>query len=312
MSKQKICIIGSNGFVGRNLHRAIRADNSLDQVVLALVDFFPSSESEVHPRDHFVSASSEPVFLTEALKGTTICVNLASKIFAQAETPEELLSVYLEASLSPIHTFFPYMKESLRQWVQLSTISVYKPSQDGSPIRENQALVPINPYGVSKLAADRYLLSANKSIDFALQILRLPDIYGPESRSPSDLRLFPSMQRTFLYGLKSWDVYGTGDERRDMIHIADACEAIICCLKKPVEGIWNVGSGIGVSVNELIAILSNLTNHRPELKQFPEKIQTDHLLNCQKFADDFSFKCRIDFVTGVTEEFNYHRLNGKL
>ncbi len=307
MDNQKICILGSSGFIGRNLHSAIRQHSKFDSISLVLVDYTPVEESRSHPEDIFISANSKTDLMAEALSGTTVCVNLASMIFAEKASPEMVLSDYLEASLSPIHSIFPFIKDTLEQWVQLSSISVYQAKDDGSPLRESDSLKPPNAYGVSKLAAERYLLTARKSFDICLQILRMPDVYGPEPRSPLDQRLFPSLQRAFLGDEKVWKVFGTGDEKRDMIHVADACAAILRCLAKPTEGIWNVGSQVGISVNELVEILKPLSDQQPHIDTFPERTVKSHLLDSQKFSKEFNFECQINFKDGVEEEFNFHQ-----
>ena len=312
MENQKICILGSSGFIGRNLHAAIRQNNKFDRIPLDRLDYYPVEQSGSHPEDLFIAANSKTDLMAEALTGTTVCVNLASMIFAEKGNPEKVLSDYLEASLSPIHGVFPFIKDTLEQWVQLSSISVYQPKDDGSPLQEIDRLKPSNAYGVSKLAAERYLLTAMKSFDICLQILRMPDVYGPEPRSPLDQRLFPSLQRAFLGEDTEWKIFGSGDEKRDMIHVADACAAILRCLEIPAEGIWNVGSQVGISVNELIEILRPLSHHQPSIISLPERPAMSHLLDSQKFSNVFNFKCQIDFRDGIEEEFNYHQQNRSL
>ena len=312
MTNKKICLIGSSGLIGRNLQKQIRENSNLDDADLVLVDHHAADHPPSDQRDHFVAAESAPEKLAGILGGTTICINLASLIFSDADDPQETLTDYLDVGLCPIHSYFPYLKDSLRQWVQLSSISVYNPKPDGSPFKESDFLEPPNPYGISKLAVERYLLTARKSFDFGVQILRMPDIYGPEPRSPRDQRLFPSLQRAFLYKQETWDIFGTGDEKRDMIHISDACNAIIHCIEEPKEGIWNVGSQVGISTNEIIEILKTETDHSPEFRQIPERVEKNHILESSKFAEDFNFKCQIDFSKGIKEEFKYHQLNQSL
>ena len=113
MPNHKICILGASGFIGRNLHAAIRRHNDLGNTSIVLVDLSPVDQPGSHPEDHFISVNSNSDLLAETLKETTICINLASKIFLEKTNPEEMVSILLEASLSPIHVIQSFLPDFL-------------------------------------------------------------------------------------------------------------------------------------------------------------------------------------------------------
>jgi len=140
----KICILGASGFLGTHLASSMEWDDAMKEAELVLVDRVPLPRP-IPRRAVFVLCSNGSSFFRqahEALGGTTACVNLASPLYSQASCISAQVAQFLDSNLRPIHDFYPLIALTLRQWIQVSSISVYANRKDSRPLRENDPLSP--------------------------------------------------------------------------------------------------------------------------------------------------------------------------
>ncbi len=137
--------------------------------------------------------------------------------------------------------------------IYASSMGVYG-NAPTAPITEQTPCRPVSWYGASKLSAEQSLMVAR---DLGLQVvaLRMFSIYGP-GQNLTDMR--QGMVSIFLAMLRKYgtvEVRGTLDRVRDFVYIDDCVEAWLKALQANTSGTYNVGTGVGTSVQELIAIL---------------------------------------------------------
>ena len=134
----------------------------------------------------------------------------------------------------------------------------------GLPVHETHALNPVDPYGISKLAVERYLDHFNRAYGLDYLILRYANPYGERQSPHGQQGVIP----VFLNRIKMGDrpvIYGDGSMERDYIYVGDAIEATIAALEKTTSHrVFNVGSGVGTSLNHLLEIMSTVTGMRIE------------------------------------------------
>lgn len=124
------------------------------------------------------------------------------------------------------------------------------------PVHETHALNPMDPYAISKLAIERYLNYFNRAYGLDYLILRYSNPYGERQNPHSQQGVIP----VFLNRIKMAEhpvIYGDGSMERDYVYVGDAVGATIAALeKKTAHKIFNVGSGAGTSINQLIDLMS--------------------------------------------------------
>jgi UDP-glucose 4-epimerase len=130
---------------------------------------------------------------------------------------------------------------------------------DGGPIPEQHPLNPVNPYAISKLAIEKYLHSFNHNYGLDYCILRYSNPYGERQNPRAKQGVIP----IFLNKIRNNErplIYGDGTAIRDYIYIKDAIEATIAVVKSQTDKhVFNVGSGEGHSLNQLIDTMSSVT-----------------------------------------------------
>lgn len=102
-------------------------------------------------------------------------------------------------------------------------------------------------YSIHKYAAERYLELSG--LPYA--IARLANVYGPRQRSDLEGGVVAILAERLAAGLPI-TIYGTGEQRRDFVHVADVVRALVTMLQSGTNGTWNVGTGTMTTVNELL------------------------------------------------------------
>ena len=126
------------------------------------------------------------------------------------------------------------------------------------PCREIDPVNPINPYAISKLAIERYLGHFYDAYGLDYAIIRYSNPYGERQNPYGKQGVIPIFLNKIMKG-EMPVVYGDGSMVRDYIYVKDAVQATLAVLeKKPSGKVFNVGSGDGTSLNELVAIMTEI------------------------------------------------------
>jgi UDP-glucose 4-epimerase len=115
------------------------------------------------------------------------------------------------------------------------------------PATEQTLPRPKAYYSIHKYAAERYLELSG--LPYA--IARLANVYGPRQRSDLEGGVAAILAERLAAGLPI-TIYGTGEQRRDFVHVTDVVRALVAMLHSDANGMWNVGTGAMTTVNELL------------------------------------------------------------
>jgi UDP-glucose 4-epimerase len=163
-----------------------------------------------------------------------------------------------------------------------STAATYG-SPESSPITEDTPTAPINPYGQSKLAVDLLLAGWAPAYGLAAVSLRYFNVGGAYrglgERHDPETHLIPNVLAVALGRRESADLYGTdyptrdGTAVRDYLHVADLGDAHLLALEGAVPGhtVYNLGTGSGYSVHEVLAACRAVTGHTIPVTERPRR-----------------------------------------
>jgi UDP-glucose 4-epimerase len=137
--------------------------------------------------------------------------------------------------------------------------TIYGPVQEDL-IKETHPLNPVNPYAISKLTIEKYLQYFNYAFGLEYFILRYSNPYGERQNPFGNQGVIP----IFLNKIKNKEnpvIYGDGSAIRDYIYIDDAIDATMAVMRSDTkETLFNIGSGQETSINQLISVMSDVTN----------------------------------------------------
>ncbi len=120
------------------------------------------------------------------------------------------------------------------------------------PIPESSSTEPISGYGVSKLAIEKYLALFHRLYGLEYHVCRISNIYGPFQQGDRRQGLVATTIRRALLKQRV-EIWGDGKVTRDFIYVDDVVAAMLCgCFYDGPYKVMNVGSGIGLTVNQVI------------------------------------------------------------
>jgi len=169
------------------------------------------------------------------------------------------------------------------------------------PIREDHPKAPISMYGLHKLILERAFAQLAEDRGFELVVLRVSNPYGSMVSKPNQ-GVIPILIKAFLHDTE-FQIIGDGSAVRDYLEISDLVAAvrkvIAAKMQKSVE-IFNIGSGESTSLNDLIDILGELTQH--QLTRTYASSKTDvqsNVLDCSKAYDMLGWKAEVTLELGL-------------
>lgn len=145
---------------------------------------------------------------------------------------------------------------------------------------------PIGIYGKTKLIGEDLVKLHNKKAIIA----RLFNVYGPNDTNP---HLIPEIVNQIKEGKRKIEL-GNLTPRRDYIHVDDVCAAILALLKHDKEGVYNIGTGVEYSVNEVVEVVNEILGEEILIvqdKRRIRKVEREHLLaDITKIQNEIGWK----------------------
>jgi nucleoside-diphosphate-sugar epimerase len=268
----KVLVTGGAGFIGSNLVRALLARGDDVRVLdnfstgnranlAGLADDVELVEGELrsYERVHNAVRGVDVVFHLGALGSVPRSVQ--DPLTSGAVNVEGTLNVLLAAR-----------DEGVRRVVFASSSSIYG-DQPELPLRETMAPDPISPYGVAKLAAERYCVSFTRVYPFETVVLRYFNVFGPRQDPRSQYAAVVPLFVTAIAAGEPVTIFDDGEQSRDFTYIDNVVAAnLLAADAQDASGrIFNVSSGAPASVNELAETIGRLLDKPVERRYLPPR-----------------------------------------
>ena len=262
--------------------------------------------------------------LNDCMKDIDIVSHHAAEleVFTGIDNAKHDLRINIEGTVNVLNAA---LKNGVKKVIYASSGGVYGQAQY-LPEPENHPLMPHWPYGVSKLAGEKYCVQYHLLYGLPTVSLRYGIVYGPREWYGRVLTLF--IKR--VLERKSPIIFGDGNQRRDYVYIDDVVDANILCLKSEnVNGYaFNVGGDNSYSVNEVADIVIKLiapdikpkyddprpgesSKYQPNRKRLPGEL-IDFSLDSSLIHEILNCSSRIPFEEGVKKEIEWIKQNLEL
>jgi UDP-glucose 4-epimerase len=256
-------VTGGAGFIGHHLAAALIARG---RPVTVLDDLSMGRRDNVPADARFVQGDvRDPDAVADALQDVECVFHEAAIVSIRASLDGFLgdADVNLMGTLSLLAGM---AGRGVRKAVFASSMAVYADSPAPTPLAEDAPLAPISPYGVAKLAAERYWLLLCRHHGIGGTVLRYFNTYGPNQTPTPYVGVITIFIDRLLRG-KAPVIHGDGEQRRDFVHVDDVVAANLAVLEadpaRTAGRTFNVGTGHATSVNEIAAAL--VTELGPDL-----------------------------------------------
>src|SRR5256714_2596745 len=268
----KVLVTGGAGFIGSNLVRALRErgddvrvlDNfstgfraNLEELDVEIVE----GELRSYERVHNAVRGTDVVFHRGALGSVPRSVQ--DPLTSSAVNVEGTLNVLLAAR-----------DEGVRRVVYSSSSSVYGTRRE-LPVSEDQPADPLSPYGVAKLAAERYCVSFSRVYEsFETVVVRYFNVFGPRQSPFSQYAAVIPLFVTAIAAGEPIVVYGDGEQRRDFTYVSNVVDGTIRAAEAAGASgrIFNVAASAPVTVNEVAETIGTVLGKPVEKTFAPPRV----------------------------------------
>lgn len=153
------------------------------------------------------------------------------------------------------------VKNGIKKFIFASTGGAIYGEQSCFPANETHATKPLSPYGITKLACEKYLYYYHKTYGLNYVSLRYSNVYGPRQDPYGEAGVVAIFSQKMLAGDQSI-INGSGEQTRDYVFVEDVARANALTLEKDVIGEFNIGTGIETTVNGLFREIKTLAGSK--------------------------------------------------
>jgi UDP-glucose 4-epimerase len=269
----KILVVGGAGYIGSHMVSCLKKAGYTPVVL-----------------DNLSTGHAESVLNAELIVGDMMNQEVLDRIFFEnqfeavmhfaafiqvGESVKHPAKYYQNNVVATLQLLNAMIKWNVKHFIFSSTAAVYGEPQY-TPIDEKHPLLPINPYGHSKLMVEQILEDYSRAYDFNFMALRYFNAAGADpsgklaEHHEPETHLIPLILQTAQGVRNAITVYGRDYETpdktciRDYVHVSDLCSAHLLALQALINGaesnIYNLGTGQGFSVQQVIDVAREVTN----------------------------------------------------
>ncbi len=302
----KYLVLGANGFIGSHL-----VDRLVEEgYEVRAFGRFQSGETKfnMHPNvELFTGDYLNRSDLEAALKGVDFVFHFISTTTPATSDNDPLIDIETNIRTS-VELFQLCVQEGIKRVIYASSGgAIYGGDELVEAYSETDPTLPISPYAIGKLTIENYLRYFHVKHGLKYTAFRMANPYGerqPFWRKQGVVPIFLEK----VYKDEPLTILGDGSMVRDYIYVKDLVNMIVATLsKEPQYQVYNLGSGRGYSVNELIDSIRKVTKKSIELHTQPAPSTFVHksILNTDRFTKEFHIRPETSIEEGVRATYVY-------
>jgi UDP-glucose 4-epimerase len=301
----KILVTGGAGFIGSHLVDALVQRGH--QVIV--VDNLSTGRSEnVNPAAAFYQVdicSSELKGVFEKEKP-----EIVSHHAAQTVTQKSMEDPVFDAEqniVGSLNLVLQCLRSGVKKIVYASSAGIYGEPKC-LPVDENHPVVPVSYYGIAKHTVEHYLQLTYSENSLSYAVLRYANVYGPRQSPSGEAGVVAIFTRQMLQGERP-TIFGKGDKTRDYVYVADVVTANLLAMEKDGDGVYNIGTGVETSDQEMFDLVAGLTGYegKPHYAQVRKGEVYRSCLDSSEARKDIGWQPCLAVRDGLVETVEYYR-----
>ena len=177
------------------------------------------------------------------------------------------------------------------------------------PKREDMLPEPLSPYAVSKIASEMYCKTYAELYNMQTISLRYFNVFGPRQDPNGEYAaVIPKFTEKICAG-ESPTVFGDGKQTRDFVYVKDVARANILAMESDISGLFNIGTGIQTSLNNLAKMIMDAAEISVEMKYEParEGDVRHSVADISKAKSELGYKPEWELTDGIKETVEYFK-----
>jgi UDP-glucose 4-epimerase len=302
----KIVIFGGGGFIGSTI-----ADRLLTEGHAVRIFERPRVQCYRNFKDDesiewITGDLSNKQDVTNALTGVDAVVHLVSTTLPKGSNDDPIYDVQSNV-VATLQMLSAMVALNIKTILFISSAGTVYGNPVYLPIDEKHPTDPLVSYGVTKLAIEKYLHIFERMHGIKAIILRVANPYGERQRIETAQGAVGVFLHHALKGMPI-DIWGDGSVTRDYIHVSDVADAFVKALNYTgKERVFNISSGVGVSLNDLIGMLESTLGKAIERHHLPSRIfdVPINILSNSLARKEFSWAPVVDMKEGIKRTANW-------
>jgi UDP-glucose 4-epimerase len=308
MSKKNCIIYGGAGFIGSHVADSL-LKNGFSVTIFDKLNASTKNISHILNRITFIEGDfNNRSDVKKSLQGNQYAVHLVSSTLPAGSNINPAYDVETNL-ISSINMLEECTKQEIRKIIFISSGGTVYGEPESLPITESHPTKPINSYGIIKLAIEKYFELYRNLKGLNCTILRFSNPFGERQNPKTGQGIIPSL----LYKIKhneTLEIWGDGSVIRDYFYIKDGAKAVTAALQtNSHQSIFNIGSGRGLSVNDIIKKFQTVLKLHFDLKySVPRKFDVkENILDISLAKKHLHWKPAASFDTALKRTWKYIR-----
>ena len=247
----KALVLGGCGFIGSHLTESLIKKNL--NVSIFDKKNIPEFLKKKYKIEYYQGTLTDRRLIAEALKKVDIVFHLISSTVPSTSNQDPIYDIKTNL-IGTINLLQEMVYNNVKKIVYLSSGGTVYGNPKFNPVNEDHSLRPISSYGIVKIAIENYIYMFQKIYGIDFIILRPSNAYGPRQGHTGIQGIIGTLLYKYLQN-ETINIWGDGSIVRDYIYVGDLVQLCIKSGLSNINGIFNAGSGYGVSINELISII---------------------------------------------------------
>jgi UDP-glucose 4-epimerase len=309
----KILVTGGAGFIGSHVVDAYVAQG---HDVVVVDNLFTGRKTNLNPAAAFYQVDIRAPELAEifAREKPQIVNHHAAQVDVRRSVADPVFDADVNVTGS-LHLLECARRHGVEKVIYISTGGAVYGEPEYLPCDEVHPIQPLAPYGASKHAVEHYLFLYRHNHDLPYTILRYPNVYGPRQDPYGEAGVVAIFTKQLLQEEQP-TIYGDGFQERDFVYVGDCARANVLALTAGDDGVYNLASGEGTSINELFALLKEITGSQQEVLYGPAKLGETYkiYLDATNAGRELGWRQRVSLPEGLAQtvaHFRRHELEAR-
>ncbi len=200
------------------------------------------------------------------------------------------------------------IKYGLKKVIFASTGGAIYGEQEQFPAPETHPCQPLSPYGITKLATEKYLSYYREIHNIPNIVLRYANVYGPRQNPHGEAGVVAIFCSRFLQNEEAI-IYGDGRQSRDFVYVSDVVRANLEALDYSSSEIFNIGTGLETDINSIFQTLKAVSGSSQPETHAPVKTgeQLRSVIDIAKAKRLLGWSPQISLDEGLERTFNFFK-----
>lgn len=300
----KVLVTGGAGFIGSHV-----VDGLIDagHEVVVVDNLATGRKSNLNPKAKFYevdirSPELEQVFEAERPE---VVDHHAAQMDVRRSVADPIYDADINV-LGGIKILNAAVKYGVRKVIHISSGGAVYGEPVYLPCDEKHPVQPLCPYGATKYMLELYLYMYKQTYGLDYSVIRYPNVYGPRQDPAGEAGVVAIFTGQMLKN-KPVTIYGSGEQVRDYVFVKDCARANLMLLENGSGNVYNLGFGIGTSVNQIFEGLKEATGYPMEANYAPARAgETFRIyLDASKAKQDLGWEPSVPLQEGLQKTVEY-------